>query len=353
MGTYVVCVFRPGRGRRPHDNRVAHGPWAVVYLHGGFRRNPSKNGAVWRQLGSVPGVLWSGPHSIRFSYHLRGMSRNLGRGRRAYTAARSACRPRYDAARRSDFPRRRGDYRRRDSLRTCRKEQRDCSSTAKRHSPEGVSWRISPGFYFRHSGLNAQSWIGFWREHSTRRTTARRESCHDVECSVAAVSVRRLLARSNLLLHPDARERHCRHAPLAGYLVLLVGRGEHGVSVVWQHHSVQYLDLETGRAWHIDRVAGLSRLHCGGEYHFRSVDGRMGSHRYAADQDNDGGGWFARSRDSNSELRRPGLAASLPARVEYNGLLTLSTLRFPQPWRCFRIFFRIMSTKVLTIRFRV
>src|ERR1700723_1632593 len=308
MGAYMVCFFHPGRRRGSHYNRVAHGAWVVVYLHGGFNRNTSKNGAVWRELGSVPGVLWSGPHSIRLSHHLRGVSWDLGCGGRPDAASRSARRPRYDAARRSDIPRRRGDYLRRDSLRTCRKEQRDCSSTAKRHSPKGVSWRISPRLYFRHSRLNAQSWLGVRRKYSTRRTTARRESGHDVECSVAAVSVRRLLARSNLLLHPDAQEGQYRHAPLAGHLVLLAGGGEHGIPVVWQHHSVQYLDLETGRAWHIDRVASLSRLHCGGEYNFRSADGRMGSHRHASHQDNDGGGWLARNGDSNSELRRPGLA---------------------------------------------
>ena len=33
---------------------------------------------------------------------------------------------------------------------------------------------------------------------------------------------------------------------LARHLVLLAGRSQHGISVVWQHHSLQHLDGEVG-----------------------------------------------------------------------------------------------------------
>src|ERR1700677_3989959 len=62
LGTFVVCVFRPGRGRGPDPDRFAYGPWALVDIYRGLQRNISENGFVRCLLGSVFGVFWSSPN---------------------------------------------------------------------------------------------------------------------------------------------------------------------------------------------------------------------------------------------------------------------------------------------------
>src|SRR5580698_4096744 len=89
LGTFMVCFFHTGRRRCPHRDRVAHRPWALVHVCGGFGRNLGKNGAVRCELGSLPCVFWSSSYSNRPIHHLRGVSRNLGGRGRAHPTAYS------------------------------------------------------------------------------------------------------------------------------------------------------------------------------------------------------------------------------------------------------------------------
>ena len=98
---------------------------------------------------------------------------------------------------------------------------------------------------------------------------------------------------------------------VGGNLVLLADRGQHGISVVRQHHSLQYLYRETWGPRHFDWLAAVSRSHCRRQHGIWHTDGRMETHGDATDSDDDSGSKLSRRGYRNSELRRPGISSGM------------------------------------------
>src|SRR5271170_1748232 len=180
------------------------------------------------------------------------MSRNLSCRGCAYSADRSTRRSGDDAARWLDHSGYSHNYFGRDVVWTGGKASRRRPATSEHQCAPWILGRISIGVHFRNSRLDAEPWPGVWRKYSARRSAEWRESCHDVECGVVALPLRGIFTGRNLLLHPDAQERQCEPASSVGHLVLLADRGQYGSALVWQHHSLQYLDRETWGSGHLD-----------------------------------------------------------------------------------------------------
>ncbi len=203
----MVCFFHLRRSRCSDCDRAAYCAQAVVHLCDGFRRDIDRDGAVRRQLGSVPGVFWSGFDSLGTGDHFRGMSRNVGCGRRADPADSSAFRSNHDASRRPDFSGGADDHSGRSPVRTGGKTQRSRLATGERQHTTGFLVGIFTGFCFGHPWLDAESGARLRGKHSACRAATWRESCHDVERCLVALPLRRVPSGCNLLLHPDAQER--------------------------------------------------------------------------------------------------------------------------------------------------
>src|SRR5229473_638560 len=155
VGAFMVCFFHLRRSRCPDCDRAAYCAQAVVHLCDGFRRDIDRDGAVRRQLGSVPGVFWSGFDSLGTGDHFRGMSRNVGCGRRADPADSSAFRSNHDASRRPDFSGGADDHSGRSPVRIGGKTQRSRLATGERQHTTGFLVGIFTGFCFGHPWLDA------------------------------------------------------------------------------------------------------------------------------------------------------------------------------------------------------
>ena len=163
------------------------------------------------------------------------------------------------------IPWRCGDHLGRRHLWSRRQDPRSCSSAGRAPRRDKVfsadsSWHLSPGILG--SMLNLGLAFGGSIQRAAQQhgaSLAMMSNAVWLPCLYAGflpgVIYCYILMRKN---HNVAR------ASLARHLVLLAGRGQHGTPLVWQHHSVQYLDGETGRSRHIHRLAAVSRLHrCG------------------------------------------------------------------------------------------